>query len=124
MRRGISTNKELIENIASGESMVALVIALQTGVGASKFLGVPEFPQTYPKRFLSDFCLQIVHHKNHEDLFFGVTSKTKTFLCFSANVRRHFCPDFQGFCPHFRQIKTFMGALATPSPTPLALHNL
>jgi len=32
-----------------------------------------------------------------------------------------FYPDFNGFCPDFRQIKTFGGALAPSSPTPL-LH--
>jgi len=35
-----------------------------------------------------------------------------------------FCPDFQRFCPDFRQIKTFGGALAPPSPTPLGQHTL
>ena len=32
-----------------------------------------------------------------------------------------FCQNFPGICPHFQQIKTFVGALATPAPpTPLA----
>jgi len=30
---------------------------------------MPEFPQTCPKCFLFDFCLQIFSHKNHEDRF-------------------------------------------------------
>jgi len=68
-----------------------------------------------------------------------MTSKKRS-SCDSANVRRHFCPyfqgvfpDFQGFCedfhgfcldfqelcPDFWQIKTFRGALAPPPPTPL-----
>jgi len=58
---------------------------------------------------------------------FLVWPPKKVFICFSTNVGRHFCPDFQGFCsdfqgfcPDFRQIKTFGGALA-PSP-PTALH--
>jgi len=37
----------------------------------------------------------------------------------SNNVGRHFCPDFQGFCPNFQQIKTIGGALAPTPPTPL-----
>ena len=60
-----------------------------------------------------------------------VTAKRKmVFTCFSANpgrnfsksnkVGRHFCPDFQGFCSDFRQIKTFGGALAPPAPPPPA----
>ena len=34
------------------------------------------------------------------------------------NVGHHFCLDFQGFCPDFRQIKTFGDALAPPAPPP------
>jgi len=53
----------------------------------------------------------------------------KVFMCFSANLgrhflkssnvyRRHFYADFQGCCPDFQQIKTFGGALAPPAPPP------
>ena len=34
----------------------------------------------------------------------------------SNNAGNHFCPDFQGLCPDFWQIKTFGGALGTPAP--------
>jgi len=75
---------------------------------------------------LCDFCLEIFSHKDHElKTFFGVTS-TKAFICFSANVGRHFCPDFQGFSPDFRQIKTLGDDLAPPPPAPLlaTLQNI
>jgi len=41
----------------------------------------------------------------------------------SNNIGRHLCPDFQLFCPDFRQIKTLGGDLGPPPPTPL-LANL
>jgi len=46
------------------------------------------------------------------------TNVGRHFLKSNNNVGRHFCPDFQGFCPEFRQIKTFEGALASPAPSP------
>jgi len=77
-----------------------------------------------PEKLLCGFCLQIFSDKDHVlYTFFGVTSG-KTFICFSANVGRHFfedkqrwtslLPKFQEFCPDFQQIKTFGGA-CTPA---------
>jgi len=60
------------------------------GVEASKFVGVQrifaQISPNLPEKSWWDFCLQIFSDKVHEDLF-----------RFSANVGRHFCPDFQGF---------------------------
>jgi len=64
--------------------------------GCERFL--PEFPQTCPKSFCVTFLKVSMS-------FFGFEEK-------KSIVGRHFCPDFQGFCPDFRQIKTFGGALA------------
>jgi len=61
--------------------------------------------------------------------FFGVTSKKDLHVFFfgfeenKSSVGRHFCLHFQGFCPDFRQIKTFGGALALPPLTPLICWN-
>jgi len=79
-----------------------------------------------PKKLLFDFCLQIFSNKDHEDLFWSDLDK-KVFMCFSAKVGRRFshdyqrfCPNFEGFFPDFRQIKSFVGALAPPAPPPLS----
>jgi len=62
-------------------------------------------------------------------------TSTERSSCDSANIGRHFCPNFQGvfpdfhgFCPDFeelcldfRQIQTFGSALAPARPTPLDL---
>jgi len=104
-----------------------------TDVGADKFLGVrrifARISPNLPEKFLCAFYLQIFSHKDHDGLFW-VRPPKKVFMCFSANVVRHFlksnnirrhcCPDFQGFCQHFQrfcpdfqQIKTFGDALAS-----------
>jgi len=88
------------------------------GLRAGKFLVgegfLPEFPQTSTKSFLCNFYLQMLSHKDHEDLF-GVTSKKGPHMIFckplgrhflkSSKVGRHFHADFQGCCPDFQQIK-------------------
>jgi len=74
--------------------------------------------------------------------FFGVTSKKgHVFFCKrwvpffeDNNAGRHFCPDFQRFCPHFLGIlpefstyQNCWGALAPlppPPPTPLLPRDL
>ena len=78
---------------------------------------LPEFSQTCPKSF-ERLCLQIFSLKDHEDLSWEDLQK-KVFMCFFANVGRHFmksikvrphfcpdfqrfCADFQGFCPDFQ----------------------
>jgi len=76
------------------------------------------------RKVLCDFCQQIFPP------YFGVTSKNE-FMCFSANVGhhflksnnvvRHFCPDFQGFCPDFNKSKLF-GVSFHPLH-PRLLHN-
>jgi len=91
----------------------------------------PEFPQTCSKNFFVQLLPKNFFHKIMNTSFSWNLQK-KVFRCFyvnlgchflkSNNVGRHFYPDFQGFCQGFRQIKTFGGALATPSPpspTPL-----
>jgi len=40
-----------------------------------------------------------------------------------TKMSKHLCPGFQGFCPEFRQIKTFEGALAQPEPLATSLLN-
>ena len=96
----------------------------------------PKFPQTFPKTFWANLCANIFSNKDHENLFFGMTSK-KRFSCDSANVGRYFfksnnvghnflpgfqgfcegfhsfCPNFHGFCPDFHQMKT-LGARLYP----------
>ena len=96
---------------------------LSIGVESSKFLGV----QRIFAQKVVQFC---------QPFFFGVTSKkwsSLVFICkcwapfFEVKQRwAQFCPNFQGFCPEFQQIKTFGGALAPPAltpPTPLRLST-
>jgi len=104
------------------------------GVGANKSSGgAKDFCQTCPKScatFADKFS-----STNIIKTFFGVTSKKRLYVCFSANVERHFlksnnvgrhfwqgfqgfCPNFQRFFSHFRQIKTFGVATEPPPPTP------
>ena len=100
----------------------------------SRFLTVrgflPEFPQTCPKSDVQLF-LQIFSHIHHEDLFWCGLQKRYFFLqrlgaIIAWILPRYFgilqgvCPSFQGFCPDFRHIKTFRGALAPTSPAPRA----
>jgi len=59
--------------------------------------------------------------------FFGVISK-KVFMCFSANLGRHFfeakkrwalfLPGFSGILPRFSANQNVWGALAPPVPQP------
>jgi len=88
----VTSTKSLAAELHLGNKNSDHSSALNIGVGASKFLGVQKiFAQIFPnlpKTLSSYFC----------GLFFGVTSKKMVFTCFFANVGRHFCPDFQGFC--------------------------
>ena len=89
----------------------------RTGVGAGKFLGceafLPEFSQT-----CTTLCANIFSSRPS----FGMTLQTLGAILFKSNhIVRHFCPNFQGFCPDFHPIKTFGGVLAPPAP--LLLHH-
>jgi len=106
---------------------------MYTALGAGKFLVMRRifarnFPNL-PKKFCGTLPTNFLHSNQRSwRPFFGVTSK-KVFMCFldmlgsiflkSNNVGRHFCPNFQRFCPDFWQIKTFGGALAPPNTIPL-----
>ena len=106
-------------------------IAVNFG-GCERFLS--EFPQTCPNNFAGKLFVSI-------SSFLGWPSK-KVFMWFfprcppilsiyssslprTLGICKHlteFCPDFHGFFPGFRQIKTFGCAhstSATPPPTPL-----
>jgi len=73
----------------------------------------PKFPQTFPKTFWANLCANIFSNKDHENLFFGMTSK-KRFSCDSANVGRYFfksdnvghnfLPGFSGILRRFSQL--------------------
>jgi len=95
---------------------------------------LPEFPQTCPKSFLCNFCLQIFSHKNHEDLFLVWPPKNclHVFLCkpwasyFEIKQRwapflpgfseRHFYPDFLfvKLLPRFSANQNFWGCACNP----------
>jgi len=96
---------------------------------------LPEFPQTCPKSFLCNLCLQIFSHKIMKTSFWCNLQK-KIFMCFHVNLGRHFLksndvghhfhPDFQGFCPDFQQIKNLWGCSCNPCTPPsntTAFHN-
>ena len=63
------------------------------GVWAGKVLGMRRIfawiSPNLPKTFLCDFWLHIFYYKYHKDLFWCDLQK-KVFVCFSANVGRHF----------------------------------
>jgi len=102
------------------------------GVREGNFLGVrrilvgisPNLPEKILGHFLCEHFLK--------QAFFWDDLQTRS-SCDSANVGRHFCPDFQEFCrgfhrfypdlhrfcPDFQHTETFGGALAPPPPTPL-----
>ena len=94
-----------------GSCMVSTI-----GVGTGKFLEfegfLPAFSQTCPKSF-GRLCLQIFSLKDHEDFFWDDLRK-KVFMCFSANVGRHFIksikvraqflPGFSESLPRFSRI--------------------
>jgi len=87
-------------------------------------VGAKDFCSTFPKLAQNVFVRRLSTNflpQNHEDLC-GVASK-KGLMCFSANVWRHFFPDFLGFFPDFRQTKTFGGAIIPPAPPPLTPLN-
>ena len=76
---------------------------------AGKFLVVrwifAQISPKLPEKLLCDFFQHIFSHKDHEEVLPPKQGLHMSF-CFSANVGGYFCPDFQGFCPDFRQIKT------------------
>jgi len=67
--------------------------------GCEGFL--PEFSQTCQKNF-GRLCLQIFSLKDHQNIFWDDLSK-KVFMCFSANVGRHFMKSNK-VGRHFAQI--------------------
>jgi len=73
------------------------------GMRAGKFLGVrrilPEFSQTCSKRFCATFAYIFFPRRPWK--YFLIWPPKKIFPCFSANVRRYFCQNFQRFCPEF-----------------------
>jgi len=82
-------------------------------VGASKCLGVQrilaQISPNLPEKLFCNFFLQCFSHKDHED-FFLVWSPQQVFICFSANVGRHFwsqitwapfLPRFSGILPRY-----------------------
>jgi len=83
-----------------------LVSNTGTGVGAGKFLGVrrifPEFPQTCPKKFWADFCLNVFMKT-----VFRMTSKRSScdlgrhFFIKSKQVWRHFFLIKASWVPYF-----------------------
>jgi len=115
-----------------GSCMVSTI-----GVEGGKFVGVLRifariFPNL-PEKFWATLPINHFPQRSWRP-FLGWPPKT-AFLCFSANVGRHFmksnkvgryffqgfqrfCPDFQGFSAKFQEIKTFRGALA-----PRLLHH-
>jgi len=90
---------------------ILLLCMTAIGVEASKFLGdATDFCPNFPKlaqNVVVEFCRP----------FLCCDLKKMVFTCFSANlgrhfsksnnVGRHFCPNFQGYCPDFQHIKTF-----------------
>jgi len=94
-------------------------------------LGVRRIFSRISSNFPESFCATIFSQKeNHKDLYRDdlqrkglnvILQALGTIFYKSNKVGCYFCPNFQGFCPAFQQIKTFGGALA-PS-TPLVLHH-
>jgi len=73
-----------------------------------------------PVNFLCNFSLQILSHKDHEDLFWCdlqkrsscVFMQTLGAIFWSQATLGAIFLDFQGFFPDFHQIKAYGGALA------------
>ena len=103
--------------------------------GGAKELG-PDFPKIAPKnfrplfmQFSCDFGCHFFKSNHIGRHFYQIKASWAPFLLvFLWSLPRvseifksfhKFCPDFHWFCPDFHQIKTFGGALAPPSPTPL-----
>ena len=57
-----------------------------TGVGAGQFLVVrrifAQIAPNLPEKFFVRLCLQLLSHKDRENLFFGVTSKKRLHVFF------------------------------------------
>jgi len=96
---------------------------------------LPEFPQTCPKSFLGNFCLQIFSHKYHEDLIWcniqnrsscvfmqtlGIIIWNQTTLgtIFTQIFRASFLPGYS-FCKAFAKIFSKSKLLGVRSPAPL-----
>jgi len=92
---------------------------------------LPEFPQTCPKSFLWNFCIQIFSHKHHEDLFLVQPPRKGLHVCLCKpwapffEVKQRwalFLPGFSGLLPRLSANQNFWDWLATsapPPPTPL-----
>ena len=74
---------------------------------SSKFLGVrrifARICPNFPEKLLCAFCPEIFSTKNMNNCFW-CDLQNRSWLGFSANVGRHFCPDFQGFGPKFSEV--------------------
>ena len=94
------------------------IIILAIGIAASKHLRVRRIFSRISRIFSRMFCQQTFSHKDHESLIWCDLQKMTLGAIFWSqnNAGNHFCPDFQGLCPDFWQIKTFGGALGTPAP--------
>jgi len=100
-----------------------------------KILGCEEFCPNFSKLARKVFCATFAYKFSSTKItktYFWCNLQKKVFMCFYANLGRHFLksynighhfyPHFQGFCQDFQQIKTIGGALTTPAlplPTPL-----
>jgi len=79
--------------------------------------GAKDFYPTFPKlarKVFRYFCQQIFSAKIIKTFLCVISKKRKVFICFSANVGRHFSklnkvgrhvfPAFQGFHPDFQEL--------------------
>jgi len=100
---------------------------------SKQIFGVPRIfariSRNLPEKLFCDLCLQIFSNEDHEDLFWCDLQK-KVFICYCANVGRHFAKIFMDFSQIFRYFaqisrifpgfltnQNFGGLLAPPPPT-------
>jgi len=73
--KNVWSNKKIVQMLmfALQQKFGRETIIKSIGVGAGKFLGVrriyARISSNMPEKFLCDFCLQILSHNDHEDLF-------------------------------------------------------
>jgi len=72
---------------------------------SKQIFGVPRIfariSRNLPEKLFCDLCLQIFSNEDHEDLFWCDLQK-KVFICYCANVGRHFAKIFMDFSQIFR----------------------
>ena len=76
-----------------------------------------------PEKLSCNLCLQIFSPKDHKD-FFCVNSKKKVFMCFSANLGRHFLKSSNVWRYFIRIFRDFAQIFGKSNALSVRLHPL